>query len=57
MHRYAARPAALGGVCLTTSPALPRRSILRRLARPACDFALALALVWSFMALCAAVEG
>ena len=57
MHRYACRPAALGGVCLTTSPALPRQSWLRRLARHAVDFSLALALVWSFMALCAALEG
>ena len=57
MHRYACRPAALGGVCLTTSPALPRSSLLRRIARPAADFLLALALVGAFMALCAAFEG
>ena len=56
MHRYACRPAALGGVKLTTSPAL-RQSWLRRAARPAGDFILALALVGAFMALCAALEG
>ena len=56
MHRYAARPAAIGGVCLTTSPAL-RQSWLRRAARHAVDFSLALALVGAFLALCAALEG
>lgn len=57
MHRYAARPAAIGGVCLTTSPALPRRSLLRRAARPAFQFAAALAVVGAYLALCAALEG
>lgn len=57
MHRYAARPAALGVVCLTTSPALPRRSLLRRIARPVGDFILALAVVGAYLALCAALEG
>ena len=57
MHRYACRPAALGGVKLTTSPALPRRSLLRRLARPVGNFILALAVVGAYLALCAALEG
>ena len=57
MHRYAARPAAFGGVKLTDSPALPRRSILRRIARPVGDFILALAVVGAYLALCAALEG
>ena len=57
MHRYAARPATLGGVCLTVSPALPRRSLLRRIARPAFQFAAALAVVAAYLALCAALEG
>ena len=55
MHRYACRP-ALCGVTLTNSPALPRRSWLRRIARPAVDFSLALALVGAFLALCAVLE-
>lgn len=55
MHRYAARP-ALRGVKLGESPALPRRSFLRRFARPAVDAALAFALTWAFLALCAALE-
>ena len=56
MHRYACRPTAFG-VKLIDSPALPRRSLLRRIARPAGDFSLALALVGAFLALCAALEG
>ena len=56
MHRYACRPAAFGGVKLTDSPALPRRSLLRRIARPLGDFLLACALCGAFLALCAALE-
>ena len=56
MHRYAARPASIGGVKLTTSPAL-RRSWMRRIARPAFQFAAALAVVAAYLALCAALEG
>ena len=55
MHRYACRSAALGGVCLTTSPAL-RQSWLRRIARPAFQFAAALAVVAAYLALCAVLE-
>lgn len=55
MHRYACRPTAFG-VKLTDSPALPRRSILRRIARPVGDFILALALAGAFMALCAILD-
>ena len=57
MHRYAVRPAALGGVKLATSPALPRRSLLRRFARPVVDFIFALVVVGAYLALCAALEG
>lgn len=56
MHRYACRP-ALCGVKLTTSPALPRRSLMRRIARPVGDFIIALAVVGAYLALCAALEG
>ena len=56
MHRYACRPTAFG-VKLTDSPALPRRSLLRRVARPVGNFILALAVVGAYLALCAALEG
>ena len=56
MHRYACRPTAFG-VKLTGSPALPRRSLLRRFARPVGDFILALVVVCAYLALCAALEG
>ena len=57
MHRYACRPAAFCGVKFTDSPALPRRSWLRRIARPAFQFAAALAVVAAYLALCAVLEG
>ena len=57
MHRYACRPAAFCGVKFTDSPALPRRSWLRRIARPAFQFAAALAVVAVYLALCSALEG
>lgn len=55
MHRYACRPTAFG-VKLTDSPALPRRSLLRRIARNVGDFILACAICGAFLALCAALE-
>ena len=56
MHRYACRPTAFG-VKLIDSAALPRRSLLRRIASPAFQFAAALAVVAVYSALCAALEG
>ena len=56
MHRYACRHTPFG-VKLTNSPALPRRSLLRRVARPVGDFILALAVVAAYLALCAVLEG
>ena len=56
MHRYACRP-AMCGVTLTDSPSLPRRSWLRRAARPVGKFILALAVVGAYLTLCAALEG
>ena len=55
MHRYAVRPAAIGGVKLTDSPAL-RQSWMRRIARHAFQFAAALAVVAAYLALCAVLE-
>ena len=57
MHRYTPRPVYYGGEPFRRLPNLHRRSLLRRIARPAFQFAAALAVVAAYLALCAALEG